>query len=81
MSAATLTRPGAVTTALAWHDARAELPDSDTTVLLWTLDPDADDGADWAAGWHDGECWRLCESGGVCGQIVTHWAEPQGPTE
>lgn len=68
------------TTTLTWHDAARELPDADMTVLLWTRDASIDAGHDWTTGWHDGDCWRLCESGGVCAQTVTHWAEPEGPT-
>ena len=46
-------------------------------VLLWIKLLDGTH--DWAGGWWDGTDWRLCESGGVCSGVVTHWAEPEGP--
>jgi hypothetical protein len=61
---------------LEWHRAEHELPDADITVLLWI---GTGTEADWAAGWWDGEAWRLAESGGVCAGVVYAWAEPEGP--
>ena len=61
---------------LDWHRAADTLPDADTTVLMWVVDPE---GADWAAGWWDGEAWRDAASGGVVAGEVTAWAEPEGP--
>ena len=62
---------------LTWHNA-ATKPDSDLTVLLWMYQ-----GAgqyDWESGYWDGTAWCLCESGGLCPHMVTHWALPEGPT-
>ena len=64
------------TETLTWHPA-SEPPDDDTTVLLWVQYADGE--CEWAAGWRDGDDWRLCESGGVCGGTVLHWASPDGP--
>lgn len=64
---------------LHWHPV-AQLPDSETTVLLWFTDPEIEgDPGDWCAGWWDGEAWRDCSHGGVVDVDVTHWAEPNGP--
>lgn len=62
---------------LQWHRVAAgDMPDADLTVLLWLCDGTVQE---WAAGWWDGQDWRLCESGGVAAGTVTHWAEPEGP--
>lgn len=61
---------------LRWHDVAAgDMPDPDLTVLLWTDDAEQP----WAAGWFDGEVWRLCESGGECAERVLFWSSPEGP--
>lgn len=63
---------------LQWHCvAFRDYPDADLTVLLWIRLLDGTQ--EWAGGWWDGADWRLCESGGVCSGVVTHWAEPAGP--
>ena len=64
---------------LKWHKAERCKPDADTTVLLWIADRDGLGSGEWEAGWFDGDDWRLCESGGVCGGTVVAWAEPAGP--
>lgn len=61
---------------LTWHPA-ANPPDADQTVLLWAVWPDGE--TNWESGWWDGEAWRLCESGGLCSGMVTHYAMPEGP--
>ena len=66
------------TTELHWVDATATKPDADTPVVIWTKDEYGRWG--WEAAWWDGEQWRLAESGGLCAEEVTHWAEPAGPT-
>jgi hypothetical protein len=59
------------TTELHWHPATTP-PDADITVLCWLAD------GEWHSGWWAGDVWRDCASGGVL-EVVTHWAEPQGP--
>lgn len=68
---------GSIAELLQWHRvAGGDMPDADTTVLLWIMDGQV---GDREPGWWDGEHWRLCESGGVAFGVVTHWAEPEGP--
>lgn len=68
---------GSMAELLQWHRvADGDMPDADTTVLLWIMDGQV---GDWEPGWWDGEHWRLCESGGVVFGVVTQWAEPEGP--
>lgn len=63
---------------LRWHPAKpGSLPDADQSVLLWVRWPDGEE--DWCTGWLDADGWRLCESGGLCGGEVTHWADVGGP--
>jgi hypothetical protein len=64
---------------LTWHDAEKKKPTDASTVLLWMRSPRAFATPAWDIGWWDGDFWMLCESGGKCAHIVTHWAEPQGP--
>lgn len=59
---------------ITWIDCAAELPDSDTSVLIRM--PDCDERV-WI-GYLDGEHWRTAE--GFDAGRVTHWAEiPSGP--
>jgi hypothetical protein len=61
-----------------WMPAGAELPDAETMVILWLV---SDEAGEWfEAGFWDGECWRLAESGGLPTQRVTHWTQLNGPT-
>lgn len=69
---------GAQLETLAWLSTAGEdRPDADLTVLLWIRLLDGTH--EWAGGWWDGADWRLCESGGVCSGVVTHWSDPAGP--
>lgn len=65
-------------TTLTWTPVTERLPDSDTTVLVWTR------GGEWFAAWYDGEDGWLDAQTAFQMQgnnEVTHWAEPQGPGE
>ncbi len=62
-----------------WHPASGSKPDADATVLVWIMAPAASTPPGWAAGFWDGEDWRLAESGGLVDGTVTHWAMPEGP--
>ena len=67
------------TETLTWHPAQAgSMPDADTTVLMWVIDP-IDGHGEWFAGWWDGDCWRDASSGAPVYGEVTHWASPEGP--
>ncbi|SNT33381.1 hypothetical protein SAMN06265795_12619 [Noviherbaspirillum humi] len=58
-----------------WHKLPDQLPDVDTTVMIYT--PDANEPV-WM-GWFDGEIWREVGSARV---YPTHWAELlEGPKE
>lgn len=59
---------------LAWNDATQRQPDSDITVLCWMAD------GEWFSGWWDDERgqWFDAATGGVL-EVVTHWANPEGP--
>lgn len=62
---------------LEWRNvAAADMPDADTTVLMWVVTGNE---RDWCSGWWDGQDWRGCDHGGVVDGTVTHWAEPAGP--
>lgn len=65
-----------MTETLTWHPA-AELPDSDTTVLIFV--PDADETV-WPGYW-DAEDGRWCYADTMpVNWKVTHWADlPEGP--
>ena len=62
---------------LTWHDAGVNLPDGDTTVLMWIVYSDNE--SDWCAGWRDGDVWRDASSAMPVSGLVTHWSEPSGP--
>lgn len=64
-------------THLTWHDARTARPEDDEPVLLWLHN--LDQPPTWESGWHDGDHWRLCESGGIADGHVLYWARPVGP--
>ncbi len=66
-----------MTEVLRWHDASAQLPDSDITVRMWV---EQDDGErEWLSGWLDGNVWRDCSSALPVVGSVRYWAEPSGP--
>lgn len=68
-----------LTETLTWHPVAERMPDDKRTVLLWTREAKPFGVQAWTTGWFDEKGWRLCDSGGVCLQVVTHWAEPNGP--
>jgi hypothetical protein len=62
-----------ITTKLEWHAVTDCMPDADMTVICWLT------GDEWFSGWWDGACWRDTDTGTRL-EVVTHWAEPVGPT-
>jgi hypothetical protein len=62
---------------LKWISTLEEMPDADTTVLIYT---NADGENIWLGYYEDDfNGWRFVE-GGAVPHIVTHWAEmPEGP--
>lgn len=66
-----------ITTTITWNPAH-EIPDADINVLGWVHYHDGT--VDWTSCFYDGVDWRECESGGVVNGVVTHWAQPEGPT-
>ena len=70
-----------LTTSITWHDPRTLMPDSDTTVLMYTAEND-----DVSSGYHDGTGWcyadrdyRVGHSSEPVTMIVTLWTEMPHP--
>ena len=55
-----------------WISVEKSLPDSDTTVLITTIDNSE---PVWL-GYHNGDCWRSVDGSQVS---VSHWAEMPEP--
>lgn len=64
---------------LNWHDTAGELPDAGSTVLLWVRDAKPFANPGWITGYLDDGDWHDSETGHVLTEIVTHWADPNGP--
>lgn len=64
---------------LNWHDVAKEMPDAGQTVLLWMREPKPLSPPGWGVGWWDDGHWCDSETGMVIVDIVTHWADPDGP--
>jgi len=63
---------------MTWISTEEQLPDSDTTVLIY--EPDSASEPVWM-GYHDGEKWQDL-SGWPCRTPVTHWRHlPDPPTK
>lgn len=67
---------GSFSELLQWLAVPANLPDTDTTVIVRVSD--ADDHIEWWSGWWDSadEIWREASTGGEFAGTVTHYAEP-----
>lgn len=65
-----------MTESLQWHPVSERMPNADETVIAWFEHKGS---SDWAAGYYDGEEWRLFEVDPRIRVTVTHWAQPKGP--
>lgn len=64
---------------LNWHDADKVKPSVSTSVLLWTRDSRPFSPEFWSVGyWQEGSWWNS-DDNEKRRDIVTHWAEPNGP--
>ena len=67
-----------VAIANSWTRCADELPDSDTTVLIYSPSPDASEPV-WL-GYHDGTVWRDIDNIPFAVSGVTHWMHlPEPP--
>ena len=64
---------------LKWNDVAKEMPDVGSMVLLWVRYPKPFSNPGWMAGYLDDDGWHDSETSHVLTEIVTHWAEPNGP--
>jgi hypothetical protein len=64
---------------LKWNDVAKEMPDAGSTVLLWVRDPKPFANPGWMTGYLDEGEWHDSETSHALTEIVTHWAEPNGP--
>jgi hypothetical protein len=64
---------------LKWNDATKAPPDAGSTVLLWVRDPTPFANLGWAIGYLDDGEWHDGETDHVMTEVVTHWADPNGP--
>jgi hypothetical protein len=64
---------------LKWNDVAKGMTDAGSTVLLWVRDPKPFSNPGWMTGYLDDGSWHDSETGSALTEIVTHWADPNGP--